>query len=386
MNITVLGTGMTTFGELWSSSPRSLVREAVSQALTDANREIADIDCLVVGNMLSGLLGNQQHAGALFAEELGIKNAAYTVEGACASGGLAIHSAVTNILSGVYNTVLVVGIEKMTDHKPELVSSSLMAAGSNDERLAGSTFPGVYAMLARSYMERYGLTEQELGYVAVKNHYHGSLNPKAQFKTPITIEAVMKSSYVADPLKLLDCSPITDGAAAVILTSHPSSVIRHPSSVSIVASAVSNDSLGIANRSDLTSLHATVRAAKTAYSQADIRPEEVHLAEVHDCFTIAEILALEDLGIYAPGSAGKHIVAGDVTLGTSHTITVNTSGGLKACGHPVGATGVKQIVELADQLRGRCGNRQSERHSVGVAQNVGGSGATSVVHILKNGQ
>jgi acetyl-CoA C-acetyltransferase len=385
MDITVLGTGMTTFGELWSSSPRSLVREAVSQALLDADRKIADIDCLVVGNMLSGLLGNQQHAGALFAEELGLQKAAFTIEGACASGGLAVHSAVMGILSGLYDTVLVVGIEKMTDHKPELVSTSLMAAGANDERLAGSTFPGTYAMLARVYMDRYGVTEEELASIAVKNHYHGSLNPKAQFRSPITVEAVMKSSYVADPLKLLDCSPITDGAAAVVLSRSNAQETRNRKQVHIIASSVSNDSLGIANRSDCTSLQATVRAAKTAYSQADIHPHDIDVAEVHDCFTIAEIFALEDLGIYQPGTAGKRIAAGDATLGTHQGVTVNTSGGLKACGHPVGATGVKQIVEIADQLRGRCGARQVERHAIGITQNVGGSGATSVVHILKQG-
>lgn len=381
MNVTIAGTGITKFGELWGTSPRELAHRAVDEALVDAGLVIGDIEFLVVGNMLSAFLGNQQHVGALFAEELGITGSSYTVEGACASGGLAIHTAVMGLVSGQYKTACVLGIEKMTDHKPELVSSALMAAGTNEERLAGGTFPGMYAMLARSHMQAYGTTEKDLASVAVKNHFHGSLNPKAQYQNSITVQQVLTSGRIADPLKLLDCSPMSDGAAAVILTTK-----KVKKGVSIIGSAVAVDTLGLAHRASLTELLSTKRAAKKAYQQAGIIPDKVDCAEVHDCFTIAEIMALEDLGLYKKGSAAHAISGGKVTLGSAKHLVVNTSGGLKACGHPVGATGVKQIVEIADQMRGRCGKRQLEHPSIGLAHNVGGSGATAVIHVLKNNQ
>lgn len=378
MNIAILGTGMTTFGELWETSPRALARDAVKQALRDSGREKKDIKALYVANMLSGMLGMQGHLGALFAEELGLSIPAFTIEGACASGGLAIHAAILSILSGEYDTVLVLGVEKMTDHKPEEVSSSLMAGGSSEERLSGATFPGLYAILARAHMERFGTTEQQMAAVAVKNHYHSSLNPKAQYQKPISIESVLHSSCVADPLKLLDCSPVTDGAAAVILSKKPS-----PRGVRIIASQVAMDTLGLAQRKSLTTLHASTVAASRAFAQARVSPSDIQVAEVHDCFTIAEILALEDMGFAKKGEAGALIAKGAFTLGKAKRTVVNASGGLKGCGHPVGATGVKQVVEIADQLRGRCGKRKVEHAKIGLTHNVGGTGATAVVHILK---
>ena len=378
MNIAVIGSGMTIFGELWETSPRALARDAVKQAVVDSGCDKKNIQALYVANMLSGTLGTQGHLGALFAEELGLSIPAYTIEGACASGGLAIHTAVLSILSGEYETVLVLGVEKMTDHKPEEVSSALMGAGSNEERLAGATFPGLYAILARAHMEAYGTTEKELASVAVKNHFHASCNPKAQYQKPISIEAVLHSSCVADPLKLLDCSPVTDGAAAVILSKKPTK-----NSAVIIASQVATDTLGIAERKSLTTLAATTEASYKAFAQASISCKDIHVAEVHDCFTIAEILALEDMGFVKKGEAGKRIGEGTFTLGTAKQCVINSSGGLKACGHPVGATGVKQIVEITDQLRGRCGKRQAEGARVGLTHNVGGTGATAVIHILR---
>jgi acetyl-CoA C-acetyltransferase len=335
-----------------------------------------DLEALFVGNMLTGILGSQEHVGALFAEELGISGGAIRVEGACASGGLAIHTAVHAIQSGMYETVAVLGIEKMTDHRPEDVASALMAAGSSEERSTGVTFPGLYAMLARAYMEKYGATEEDLASVAVKNHFHASLNPLAQYPFPISIESVMRSPAIAEPLKLFDCSPISDGAACVILSSRPSEV-------RVEASVIASDTLGIANRKTLTGLDAAVRAGKKAYEQAGVGPKDIDVAEVHDCFTIAELFALEDLGFYPLGTAGIHVRAGEVTLGKSKKLVVNSSGGLKACGHPVGATGVKQIIELTNQLRGKAGKRQVPDANIGLSHNIGGSGATAVVHILK---
>lgn len=376
MNVYVAGVATTKFGELWAVSPRTLAREAVSRALDDANISPPKVDALFVGNMLSGMLGGQEHLGAFFSEELGLFAPAFKIEGACASGGLALHAGVNCILSGQYNTVVVLGVEKMTDHRPEDVATALMGAGSEEERLAGATFPGLYALLARVHMETYNTTREQLAAVAVKNHYHASLNPNAQFKNHLTIDQVLKSALIADPLRLLDCSPISDGAAAVVLT-------KVHQKVSLVASVVGIDTLGLAQRHDLTKLLATQKAAKKAYDQAGLGQEDIDVAEVHDCFTIAEILALEDLGLYKKGEAADAIESGEVTLGKSKHLVVNTSGGLKGCGHPVGATGVKQIVELVEQLRGTAGNRQVAKARVGLAQNVGGSGGTAVVHILK---
>lgn len=383
MNIFIIGAATTKFGELWGISPRTLAHQAVAQALVDASVTTKKIDALFVGNMLSGMLGGQEHLGAFFAEELGISVPAFKVEGACASGGLALHNAVNSVLSGQYSTVVVLGVEKMTDHKPEDVATALMGAGSEGERLSGATFPGLYAILARAHMEKYKTTLRDLASVAVKNHYHASLNPNAQFHSPVTIEQVLKSSCVADPLRLLDCSPISDGAAALIITSDKK-LVRDKKSVQIVASTVATDTLGLAQRASLTELRATKEAAKRAFAKAGLKPTDIDVAEVHDCFSIAEILAMEDLGFYKKGEAAPAIARGETTLGKSKYLVVNPSGGLKGCGHPVGATGVKQVVELVDQILGRAQKRQVAHATVGLAQNVGGSGATATVHILKN--
>ena len=378
MKLFVTGAATTKFGELWNASPRGLARHAVFEALKDAETTSSSVEALFVGNMLSGMLGGQEHLGAFFAEELGLAVPAFKVEGACASGGLALHNAVNSLLSGQYKTVAVLGIEKMTDHKPEDVATALMGAGSEEERSAGATFPGLYAILARIHMREFGTTEEDLAAVAVKNHLHASLNPNAQFHNTLTVEQVMKSSRIADPLKLLDCSPISDGAAAVILSTH-----KTQRGVEVSASAVATDTLGLAQRKDLTQLTATREAAQKAYAIAGVTEADINVAEVHDCFTIAEVLAMEDLGFFPKGKAAAAIALGKTTVGNGKHVVVNPSGGLKGCGHPVGATGVKQIVELVDQLRGTAGKRQVSGARVGLAHNVGGSGATAVVHILK---
>lgn len=388
MDIFVIGAATTKFGELWGTSPRALAQEAVFGALADADIDKRRVEALFVGNMLSGMLGSQEHLGAFFAEELGLTVPAFKIEGACASGGLAIHNAVNSLLSGQYQTVVVLGIEKMTDHKPEDVAAALMGAGSEEERLSGVTFPGLYAILARSHMRQFGTTEEDLAKVAVKNHFHANLNPKAQFHSELTVAQVLGSTKIADPLKLLDCSPISDGAAAVVISS-----LRNPASsaakqkskrknIKIVASCVATDTLGLAQRENLIELKAAKNAATAAYRTSGLTPAEIDIAEVHDCFTIAEILATEDLGFFKKGEAAGRISGGEVTLGQAKALVVNPSGGLKGCGHPVGATGVKQIVELVDQLRGRAGKKQVPGVKIGLAHNVGGSGATAVVHIL----
>lgn len=383
MKVGVLGAASSKFGELWNISPRKLVYQIVVEAVNQSNIRLKDIEAIFVGNMLSGILGNQENLGALFAEELNLNVPAFKIEGACASGGLTVHNAILSIKSGMYKKVLVVGVEKMTDHKPEEVSLALMGAGNSQERSAGITFPGLYALIARAYMNQYGLTEEELAAVAVKNHYHGSLNPKAHFRFPVTIEKVLQSSPVADPLKLLDCSPVSDGASCLVLGSEDVVKRKHKKPVWILASSVATDTLGLAKRDSLTSLKAAYLASKKAYSEAGLKPSDIDIAEVHDCFTIAEIIALEDLGFFEKGKAGKAVRKGELTLGSSKKLVVNTSGGLKACGHPVGATGVKQIVEVVEQLRGIANSRQVEKAKIGLTHNVGGSGAVAAVHILK---
>lgn len=268
----------------------------------------------------------------------------------------------------------------MTDHKPEEVASGLMGAGSDEERQAGVTFPGLYAMLSKSHMQKYGTTREQMAAVSVKNHYHASLNGKAHFKNPITIERVLKSTCIADPLTLLDCSPISDGAAAVIVSSETKTSVKP---VYVSGAGVATDTLGLAGRDDLTTLSAAVKAAKIAYSDSGKKPADIDIAEVHDCFSIAEILAMEDLGFYEKGKAGEAIFNQETTLGKGKLI-VNTSGGLKACGHPVGATGVKQIAEVVSQLRGEAHGKQVAGAKAGLTHNVGGSGAVAVVHIFEN--
>ncbi len=381
MKVAVLGVGTTKFGELWEISPRALVREAVAEALKDAGLKPADIDALYVGNMLSGILGGQENLGALLAEELGLSVPAFKVEGACASGGLAVHNGINSLLAGKYETVLVVGVEKMTDHNPGEVALALMGAGHDEERWTGISFPGLYAMMARAYMEKYQISEKDLAAVTVKNHSHAVLNPKAQFQSAVSLDQVLASPLVADPLRLLNCSPISDGASAIILGREGKKEKRK--TVWIIASTVATDSLGLAGRKDLTEIAAAAKAAEQAYKAAGLRPKDIDVAEVHDCFSIAEIMADEDLQFFAKGEAAKKISKGETTLGKGGLV-VNPSGGLKACGHPVGATGVKQIAEITTQLRGEAGARQVEGVKVGLTHNVGGSGAIAVIHILKN--
>ncbi len=380
MKISILGVSSTKFGELWNMSPRTLARQAMTDALVDSGLKVSQIDALFVGNMLSGILGNQANLGSLLAEELGVRIPAFRIEGACASGGLALHNAINSLLAKAYRTVLVLGVEKMTDASLDEITNALMAAGSDEERMAGATFPGVYALMAQAYMQKYNVTEEDLASVSVKNHYHGTLNSKAQFQFPITISDVMKSSKIADPLKLLDCSPISDGAAAVVISSENKKV-KKP--VYIVASEVATDTLSLHDRKSFTSLASVVDASNKAYKKSGIKPLDVDIAEIHDCFSISEAIATEDLGFSEKGEGAKDISYGKRTL-FKGDIICNPSGGLKSCGHPVGATGIKQIVEITEQLRGIAGKRQVEKAKIGLTHNVGGSGAVAVIHILRN--
>ena len=375
MKIKVLGTGITKFGELWDQSLESLAEEASLEAIHDSRITINDIEAVYVGNMIYGKTANQDQLGALIASKLGLKGGSLRVEGACASGGLAVHLACQSIQAGTYKNVLVVGVEKMTDVGTSEITSALMGAGSEMERKAGLTFPGLYALMAKTHMEKYGTTKKHLAEVSVKNHFHASMNDKAQFPFEITLEKALKSPEICSPLTLFDASPITDGAAAVVLSSE-----NDGKGVYITGSAVATDTVDLSDRKSLTEIPATKEASQKALKMAGVDIKDIDIAEVHDCFTIAEILAMEDLGFCKKGEGGDFIKKGYTRLGGK--MPVNTSGGLKACGHPVGATGVKQIVEIATQLLGKAGKRQAKDVKIGLTQNVGGSGATVVVHVL----
>lgn len=369
--ITILGVYQTKFGELWDKSLEDLIVEAGEGAIQEAKIRRQKIDLVIVTNMLAG----QNHLGALATQLLGLGNVpALRVEAACASGGVALHQAVMAIKSGQAENVLVIGVEKMTDKTSGETALALMGAASEAERQAGLTFVGLYALMARVYFEKFKLNKNDLAYVAIKNHRHASLNPKAQFPFPVELETVLKSSCVASPLHLFDCSPITDGAAAVVVSSRAGGV-------EIRASQIATDSVSLAERESLIELKATKISSQKAYAEAGLSPEDIDLAEVHDCFSIAEIMAVEDLGFCPKGTGAKKIKAGE--FDHDGRLPVNLSGGLKACGHPVGATGIKQIVELVSQLLGEAGPRQIKNPKIGLAHNVGGSGGTAAVHILK---
>lgn len=374
MKISVIGTGMTKFGELWDKTLEDMSLEASLLAIKDSGLNKNKIDAIFVGNMLYGKLSGQDHLGALVSSLLDLKVPATHIEAACASGGMAIQAAVHALRAGAYKNVLVLGVEKMTDYSTSQISEALMGAGSEMERQAGLTFPALYALMAKSHMQKYGTTRTHLASVSVKNHHNASLNSYAQFPYEIDLEKALKAPFIAEPFTIFDSSPISDGAAAVILSSEKDGI-------EIIASESATDTVDLSQRNSFTEIEATKIASQKAYAEAGITPEDLDLLEVHDCFTIAEIMAMEDLGLCKKGDGGEFIQSGKTKL--SGKTPVNTSGGLKACGHPVGATGVKQIIEITNQLKGNLGSRQVKNPKIGLAQNVGGTGATVAIHILK---
>lgn len=382
----VVGVGMTRFGELWEKSFRSLITEAGLAAAKDAGLAGDDLEAMYVGSMSAGRFIGQEHVGALVADEAGLAAGTHIpatrIEAADASGGAALRQAYLAIASGAMDCVVAGGVEKMTDVvDAEQTNTLAMAADQEWEAFFGATFPSLYAMMSRKHMHDFGTTGEQLAAVSVKNHENGVLNPNAAYPFAITKEQVARSPMVADPLRLLDCAANLDGAAALILTSKEKLADFRGEPVEIVASAQASDTLALHDRASWTELAATRVAAKAAYARAGIRPADVHVAEVHDSFTIAEILAVEDLGFVAKGQGGFAAEKGITSLKGERP--VNTSGGLKARGHPVGATGIAQAAEIVTQLRGKAGKRQVAGAKVGLAHNVGGSGGTAVVHIFR---
>jgi acetyl-CoA C-acetyltransferase len=381
--VAIVGVGYTRFGEQWERSLRDLSTEAGALALADSGLDGKDIQALYVGNMSAGRFIGQEHLGALAAEHAGLTPLpAIRFEAACASGALAFNNACIAIQSGRYDIIMAAGAEKMTDLKGTDAIATLMGAGDQEwESSIGLTFTGLYALIARRHMARYGTTREQMALVSVNNHKNGVLNERAQFRYEITVEQVLKSSMISDPLTLLDCSPITDGAAAVILASEDvARKLENP--VWVLSSRQATDSLALHNRASLTELNATRVAARKAYKEAGLGPRNIDITEVHDCFSINEIVALEDLGFCEKGRGGKFVEEGRMTR--EGEIPTNTTGGLKSVGHPVGATGIRQLADLTMQLRGNYGPLQVGGVNTGLALNIGGSGATAVVSLLAN--
>ena len=410
--VAVVGTGMSQFGAFPQKTTRDLFVEAFQdmRAAVDRGLDPNDIEAIYVGNYSSDLFEGQGHTAPIMADWVGLApRPATRVEDACASGGVALRQGVLAVASGLYDVVLVGGIEKMSNLPIAGVTDALATAGDvSFEIPAGFTFPGFYAAIATAYMHRYGASADALLRVGIKNHDNGALNPKAQFRARIAdlmagriAKAQQKglpvpawademdflrdnaaNPMVAWPLRLFDCSPVTDGAAAVLLVSEELARRFSDDPLYIIGTGQASDTSALHDRPELTALRAARLAGQQAYAMAGVTPDDVKIAEVHDCFTIAEIVATEDLGFFAPGTG--HEAAEEGLTSRQGPKPINTSGGLKSKGHPVGASGAAQVVEVWKQMRGAAGERQVDRDvDLAMTHNVGGTGQTAVVHIYE---
>lgn len=382
--VAIVGIGSTKIGELWEHSLRDLAVEAGISALSDAGMSGKEIQALWGGNMSAGQFLNQEHVVALIVDYVGLAGlhiSATRVEQACASGGAALRDAILAVASGYYDIVMAAGIEKMTDVDGGTAAKILASAADQEwEALMGATFPSLYALIAQEHMQKFGTTSEHLAAAAVKNHRNARNNPLAHFRNEITKEQVLNSPMISSPLHILDCCPLSDGAAAVVVTSAEIAKEFTDTPIYIKATAQASDYLAVYDRKELSTFESTVVASRNAYKQARLEPKDIDVCEVHDCFTIAEILAIEDLGFFDKGTGGIATEEGETEMGGR--IPINPSGGLKAGGHPVGATGIKQVYEIVQQLRGEAGKRQVSGAEIGMTHNIGGSGATCVIHIF----
>lgn len=407
--VALVGAGMSKFGAFKEKTTRDLFVEAFQEMLTSVEKgfDPREIQALYIGNGSSDLMEHQIHTAPIMAEWTGlIPRAATRLEDACASGGVALRQGVIAVASGVYDIVLVGGIEKMTNLPTEEVTDVLAAASDSlYEAPAGFTFPGLYASIATAYFAKYGATPEHLMRVGIKNHENGALNPKAQF--PQTIRQVMESRLakakqkggpvptwqgeldflkddaanpiVAWPLRLFDCSPITDGAACLLIVAEEIAKNFTDSPISVLGIGQASD-YPLHSRLDLTTINSAKKAAQEAYEMAGVGPKDIKIAEVHDCFTIAEIVASEDLGFFEPGKGA--VAAAEGLTARSGPKPINTSGGLKAKGHPIGASGVGQVIEVWHQMQGKAGARQVAGVDLALTHNVGATGGTCTVHIF----
>ena len=380
--VIVAGIGKTPFGAFADRDLRSLAVDAGNKCLANAHMKPEQVEAFYLGNFAGPSFTGQNHLAPFVSTALGMTGIPSTrIEAACASSGSAFFQAVQSVAAGLYDIAMVVGVEKMTSQPTARVTEILAGAGdTTGEVLAGSTFPSLFAMIARRHMHDFGTTREHLAAVAVKNHENGALNPDAQMRKVITIEQALAGKPVADPLNLYDCSLISDGAASVIVTTAERAGDFTDKPVRVLGIAQASDFVALDHKTDITTFPAVRAAAKKAYERAGISAQDVEFAELHDCFTIAEIVAMEDLGLVERGQGGFFSAAGETRR--CGKLPINASGGLKSKGHPVGATGAAQICDVVQQLRCEAGDRQLVRHHLGLAQNLGGSGATCVVSIL----
>lgn len=377
-DVIIIGIGQTPVGEHWEKSLRHLAHDAIMAAMADARIEHAD--ALYVGNMLSGELTGQEHLGALIADFVGLRGIeALKVEAACGSGAAAVRVGVMAVASGLHDVVIACGVEKMTDTSAAVTTSGLATAADQEYEVSqGISFVGLNALLMRRYMYEYGVRKEEFAGFTVNAHRNAAHNPYAMFQSPITAETYVKAGMIADPINLMDSSPVCDGAACVVLA--PAELLGGRAKARVLASAVAIDSLAIHDRRDPLVLDAAVASTQKAYAQARVTPADISVFELHDAFSIMSALSLEAAG-FAPRGQGARM-ATDGEIGIRGRVPISTMGGLKARGHPVGATGVYQIVEVVQQLMGQAGQNQVPGASIGMAQNIGGSGATVITHIL----
>lgn len=381
----IVGTGMTTFG-VHERTLTELFSEAVFSSLDEAGIKAPEVDALYVGNAMGGLTENETHLGPKLASHVGMAGIpCQRFEDACATSSNAFKHAVQAVEAGFHDVVLVGGVERCTP-KTGLDTAAMTevfasAEHRQFEQPTGLTFPGAFALLTKRHMYEHGTTEEQLASIAVKNHHHGSLNPRAHFGRDITVDDVLESPIVADPFHLMDCCPFSDGASAVIVVSDDAAESFSGEPVDVTGVGHATDVVPIADKRHLSTTQSARDAARQAYEQAQRDPEEMDFAEVHDCFTGAEVLATEAIGFFRDGTGGEAAAEGRTRIDGDRP--VNPSGGLKAKGHPIGATGTAQLVELTEQIRGDAGDRQIEGAHRGIAHNLGGGAATTVVSILE---
>ncbi len=380
--VAVVGIGKTAFGAFPDRDLRSLAVEAGQKALENAGAKPTQVEAFHLGNFAGPSFVGQNHLAPYVAAGMGITGIPATrFEAACASSGAAFFHAVSAVAAGLYDVILITGVEKMTSQPTPKVTEILAGAGDLcGEVRAGATFPALFAMIARRHMYQYGTTREQMAAVAVKNHANGAKNPLAHMRKIITMEQALNGKPISEPLTVYDCSLISDGAAAVLIAPFERASEFTDKPVRVLGIAQASDNVALDEKEDITTLRAVKISAEKAYKMAGVKPADIQFAEVHDCFTIAEIVAIEDLGFVKKGEGGPYSLAGKTCI--QGELPVNTSGGLKAKGHPVGATGVGQICDVVQQIRGEADERQVKRNSLGLAQNLGGSGATSVITIL----
>ncbi len=385
-DVFVVGVGTTKFGELWEHSLRQLITDAGLAAVADAGISGPEIDAMYVASTSAGRLLGQQQLGVLALDEAGLANThipATRIEAGDASGAAALRSAAHAIASGAHDVVVAGGVEKMTDVLEGDATAALVSSADMEwEGFFGATLPALYAMMARAHKAEHGTTRDQLAHVAVKNHAHGAKNPEAAYPFPTTVDKVKASPMVSSPLRVFDCASPVDGAAAIVLASEAAAEQLEGPRIRIAASAQASDALALHRRDSITTLRSTEVAAQDAFQQAGIDPEDLDVAEVHDVFTIAELLSLESLGLYEQGQAAGATEKGRTTFGGD--AVVNPSGGLKARGHALGATGLAQAAEITRQLRATAGERQVDGATWGLTHAVAGTGGTSIVHLLTN--